>query len=164
MSWKTVSAIMMSLLVISTLTLAFKIQSVKADDGTIYINADGSISPSTAPVYTTDNITYTLTGNTTAVTDGIVVERDNIVLDGAGFTVQGNGTGTFGQESNGIYLEGVSNVTIRNTTVESFHYGILLDSSSNNSISGNNIVNNLDHSIELDYSSNNSINLTGNYC
>jgi hypothetical protein len=40
----TLSATMLFLLVVSTFALAFKIQSVKAEDGTIYINAGGSIS------------------------------------------------------------------------------------------------------------------------
>jgi hypothetical protein len=106
---KSVSVIILSLLVISTSTLAFKIQVVKADDGTITINADGSINPSTAPILTADNVTYTLTGNITAANvDGIVIERDNIVLNGAGYTILGSGSG------NGITLENMSNVTINN--------------------------------------------------
>lgn len=40
---KTVPVIMLSLLIVSTLTLAFKIQIVRADGGTITINSDGSI-------------------------------------------------------------------------------------------------------------------------
>jgi len=64
---KTVSGIILSLLVISTLTLAFNIKPVKAEGGTIYIRADGSIDPPTAPILQDGNI-YTLTNN--AVVDG----------------------------------------------------------------------------------------------
>jgi len=46
---KTVSGIMLTLLLVSMLTLAFNIQSVKAN-GTIYIRANGSIDPPTAPI------------------------------------------------------------------------------------------------------------------
>jgi len=129
--------------------------------GTIIINADGSITPSTAPIYTADNITYTLTGKITPVADGIVAERNNITIDGAGYAVQG-----LLENSNGIVLDGVSNVTIRNMTIEAFHNGIYLNSSSSDSISGNNITNNSIYGVYLMFSSNNSIsgnNITNNY-
>jgi hypothetical protein len=83
---KVVLGIMLMFLWINMLALAFYIQSVKAV-GTIYINADGSISPPEAPISSPDNITYTLTGN---VTNSIVVQRSNIVVDGAGYTVEGS--------------------------------------------------------------------------
>jgi len=38
------------------LALAFNIQPVKAS-GSIYIRADGSIDPPTAPIFTMDNVT-----------------------------------------------------------------------------------------------------------
>ena len=47
---KTISAIMMSLLVLGTLALAFNIQSVKVDGGTIHVRADGSMYQQTASV------------------------------------------------------------------------------------------------------------------
>jgi parallel beta-helix repeat protein len=104
-----------------------------------------------------------------------VVERDNIVVDGAGHVLEGAGTG------NGISLDGRSNVTIKNITIRkytggtnlssslgntlyannitaNYDFGICLDYSSNyNNISGNNITNN-GHGVVIDYSSNNSIN------
>ena len=46
---KTVSGMMLTLLSIGMLALAFNIQPVRAS-GTIYIRADGSIDPPTAPV------------------------------------------------------------------------------------------------------------------
>jgi parallel beta-helix repeat protein len=39
-------------------------------------------------------------------------------------------------------LAGRSNVTIKNMKITAFYYGIVLDYSSNNSVSGNNITNN----------------------
>jgi parallel beta-helix repeat protein len=136
---KTCFVILVSLLVISTLTLAFKIQIVKADVGTIYIRADGSIDPPTAPIYTADNITYTLTGNIVAnvLTDGIMVERENITVDGVGYTVQGTGAA-----NSGIHVEGRNNITIKSITIREFENGIWLNYSSNDNISGNNIANN----------------------
>jgi len=149
---KPVSIIILSLLVVSALALAFNVQIVRAS-GTIYIRPDGSIDPPTAPIYTADNITYTLTGNITADTDGIAIERDNIILNGAGYTVQGTGSGT------GITLSGRTNVTIQNTTIKAFGYGLdlgALGSSSNNSIVGNDITANNYDGIELLTSSSNS--------
>ena len=101
--------------------------------GTIYIRADGSIDPPDAPISTVDYVTYTFTGN---INDSVVVERDNIVVDGAGYTLQGTGIVT------GIDLDGRSNVTIKNMEIKAFYYGIYLYESSNNSIEGNSFVNN----------------------
>jgi parallel beta-helix repeat protein len=151
---KTVSEIMLTMLIITTLALAFNIEPVKAS-GTIYIRADGSIDPPTAPISSVDNVTYTFTDN---INDSIVVERDNIVIDGAGYTVQGYGSG------NGFYWSGINNVTIKNTNIKNFEYGIYLSTSNNNSISGNNITNNW-NGIYLGSSSNSTIsgnNITNN--
>jgi parallel beta-helix repeat protein len=108
----------------------------------VYIESDGSVAPSSAPVLSSDNTTYSLTGNLSYPTyNGIVVERGNIIIQGNGYTVQGNNFG------DGFSLTGVSNVTIKNTTIEGFQAGIGLNSSSN-TISGNNITNN-DYGIYL---------------
>jgi hypothetical protein len=70
------------------LLLAFNIKPAKgAWTGTVYIRADGSIYPLDAPIMTYDNLTYTLTENITSSDNGIIVERDNIILDGAGYTI-----------------------------------------------------------------------------
>jgi hypothetical protein len=81
------STIILLLLLIGAFTLALKIQPVRADGTTIYINSDGSITPSAAPISTLDNVTYTFTDNITNA-NGIVIERDNILMEGAGYTLQ----------------------------------------------------------------------------
>ena len=78
-----------------------------------------------------------------------------VVFDGSGYTVEGEGA--FTSSLYGVYLDGRSNVTIKNTNVKNFDYGIWLNSSSNNSINGNNITNNWD-GISLRYSSSNIMN------
>jgi len=92
---KAVLGMMLTLLLIGMLTLAFNIQPVKAS-GTIYIRADGSVDPEGTPISSIDNITYTLTdnivGDVPEWSSAIVVERDNIVVDGAGYTLQGTGS------------------------------------------------------------------------
>ena len=163
MGRKAASEIMLVLLTMGMLSLAFNIQPAKSEwTGTVYIRADGSIDPTDAPIITYDNTTYTLTDNITSSGDGIVVERDNIIIDGAGYTLQGTGVYPY----KGVDLSGRSNVTIKNTIITTFYYGIRLDSSSNNSIVGNYITANNGAGIVLDSSSNyNSIsgnNITAN--
>ena len=135
MAWRTVPIILLALLVLGVFAFSFYIQPARAS-GTIYIRADGSVDPPNAPISTVDNVTYTLTGNITSDADGIVVERDDIVVDGAGYTVTGSGS------VNGITLTDRNNVTVGNMTIKNFYIGINLDSSSNNVLSGNNVTNN----------------------
>jgi hypothetical protein len=112
--------VFLAILVTSSST-ALQVLRVEAS-GTIYIRADGSIDPPTAPIYTADNITYTLTGNITADADGIVIERSNVVVDGAFYTVQGTGAGGIGIYWSGI-VRMISNVTIGNLTASAFTEG-----------------------------------------
>jgi parallel beta-helix repeat protein len=165
---KAASIIMLSLLVVSALVLAHNVQPVKSDyvwTQTIYIQADGNIQPPTAPISSVDNVTYTLTdniaGNVTGGYFAIITERDNITIDGAGHTLQG----TTASNSRGIELTGRSNVTIKNMKIMAFGFGIWLESSSsNNSVSGNNITND-NFGIYLGYNNNNSVsgnNITKN--
>ena len=165
---KPASIIILSLLVVSALALAYNVQPVKSDyvwTQTIYIQADGSIQPPTAPISSVDNVTYRLTdnitGNATAFSSAITIQRDNITIDGAGHTLQS----TNASGSVGIELMGRSNVTIKNMRITSFAYGIWLDSSSNNRVSGNNITANNWAGILIIYSSGNNVsgnNITAN--
>jgi parallel beta-helix repeat protein len=137
----------------------------------LYIRSDGSIDPSTAPIQRNGDV-YTLTGNVSAP---IVVEKDNLVIDGNCHTL--HATQNVGD---GFYLSGRSNVTIQNVTVEGFWSGIfawnstnvtitrnalennknairLYNSSDNNTISGNNITENTSDYVGISiYSSSNS--------
>jgi len=157
MNRKLVLTAALTFVLMGMLGVALKVERVEAS-GTITIKADGSIEPTTANITSTDNVTYTFTDN---IYDEIVVERDNIVVDGAGYTLQGTGMGSYG-----IYLSGRSNVTIKNIEIKGFEYGIeLWWYSSNNTVSGNNITANILGGIYLGFSSNNTIsgnNVTNN--
>jgi parallel beta-helix repeat protein len=108
---------------------------------TIRIEADGSIYPATAPISTSDNVTYTLTGDVDYPTYlGIDVERNNIVVNGNGHEVQGD---TMNDNNDGINMTNLSNVTIENTNVESFHWGIELFDCANCHVSKNDATGNL---------------------
>lgn len=149
---KTALTSFMILCLLSTIllmALGFNIQPVKAGE-TIYIRADGSVDPPTANITSADNITYYFTDDNH---DSILVERNKIVIDGAGYSVLG--TEPF-FHSKGIDLAGRKNVTLTNMSIGGFYYGIYLNRSSNNDIFGNIMANN-ECGIRLDHSTNNSI-------
>jgi len=107
--------------------------------GTIYIRPDGSVDPATAPIQRVGD-TYTFIEDIYSpfVLDksAIAVERDNIVLDGAGYSLQGVGNGL------GINVTHSSNVTIENLEIKVFGVGIIIWESSNNTIFGNTLAQN----------------------
>jgi len=143
--------VMVTLLIIGTLTGAFNIQPVSAS-GTVYIRGDGRVDPPTAPISSLDNVTYTFTGN---INDFLVIERSNIVVDGAGYTLYGNGSGRGVDLASFGYL---SNITIKNMEIRGFEYAVYLEWCWNINISRNNIeVGIFDCGIWLHWSWNNTI-------
>ena len=154
----------------TAIIIAFTLRKPVVSALIIYIRADGSVG-GTDKIQRDRNI-YTFTSNITAP---MVVDRDNIVIDGAGYTLQGKVSGYYG-----IELRHRSNVTIKNMEIKSFPpsgiylfessnniisgnkiarcwHGISLKGSSNNSIFGNKIINNYDNGVRILWSSNNSI-------
>ena len=117
---------------------------------TIFIRPDGSIDPSNAPL-TRSGDTYTFTDNAYCP---LVVQKAGVVIDGAGYTLQGkyNGTKTDswmigdGLSSNGtqvlwtigidMAMDTVSNLTIKNLKIQNFSIGIYLWTPGN-TITGN---------------------------
>jgi len=152
------SGIMFALLLTGLLVLAFNVQPVKAS-GTIYIRPNGDVDPPTAPIQRNGDI-YTFTAE--IYFSSLVIEKDNTVIDGDYYMLQGTSSGT------GITLSGRSNVTIRNIwEIKSFDVGISVSLSVNIAIIGNKITKN-NGGISLSQSSYNSIvgnsitNNTGN--
>jgi parallel beta-helix repeat protein len=148
---RTHHATLLACLLLAVVVLQLNIHPAFSSS-TIYIRADGNIDPPSAPISTTNNMIYTLTNN---IYDEIVVEKSDIVIDGASYTVQGNGTG------NGFTLYSVTSVTLTNINIKNFAYGIYLESSSYNSIHRNNISGNDYDGIEV-YSSSDFNNITEN--
>lgn len=87
------------------------------DPGYYYINVDGSVSPSTAPIQRQGNV-YTLTGNITG--HPIWIQSYGAVLDGVGYTVKNNRTGY----DVGVVLNCTTSVTVKNIRVEGCGCGI----------------------------------------
>jgi parallel beta-helix repeat protein len=149
---RIVFVIMLTSLLAGTIFLTFHIRPAGAAAETVYVKSDGSVSPSSAPISSVDNITYTFTGDISYPTYlGIVVQRSNIVINGNGYTVQGN------QSGKGLSLTGMGNVTIKNITIQNFQDGIYLSGSNNNTITGNNASVNGNDGIALWFSSNNIV-------
>jgi len=94
------------------------------------------------------NLTCSLTSAGTCFTVG----ADDIVINGNGFSITGDGTG------DGIFASGKNNVTIKNFNVYDFYEGIHLYNSSNNTITNNTANNITDYGIWLFSSSNNKLN------
>jgi parallel beta-helix repeat protein len=141
----------------------------------ICIEENGDVEPVEAPISRNGNA-YTLTDNiATNSTNGIIIEKSDIILDGAGFMLDGRGL----PNSNGINLTSVNNVTIENILIESFQDGVyqylcsqccIIDSNlfhngngiyfrqaSSDTIEGNSITRNSHAGILLDGSYDNSI-------
>ena len=94
-----------------------------------YIQADGSVVGTSSIQHSGD--LYTFTGN---VIGPLTVERDNIVINGAGFTLQGS-------NGRGIVLAQRQNVTLENTMITlDGGYIIDLTNATNSSIIGNTLV------------------------
>lgn len=112
----------------ATMFLTASTQSTSAtysEGVTIVINSDGSVTPSSAPVVRGGN-TYLVTDDILmprSTNEGIKVERDNIVLDGAGHKLEGNG------QSSAIYMNGRVNVTITGFVLNNFYWGLEIWSS-----------------------------------
>ncbi len=102
-------------------------------EGTIYIMADGSVE-GTDKIQRVGDV-YTFMGN---IEGSIFVEKNDIVIDGAGYKLQSSGG------SVGIDLSGRNNVTVRNLKIEDFlgNCGILLIDTINCNIIRNNLTHN----------------------
>jgi parallel beta-helix repeat protein len=104
---------------------------------TIEIIADGDVN-GTDRIQRSGSL-YTFTGD---IVGSIVIFRTDVVVDGAGYTLEGNGDRT------GIWLQAKSNVEIKNLHIRKFTYGIELtygmsiDGCTNIKIVGNTITDN----------------------
>ena len=104
---------------------------------TVEITADGDVN-GTDRIQRSGSL-YTFTGD---IVGSIVIFRDDVVVDGAGYTLEGNGDRT------GVWLQAKSNVEIRNLHIRKFTYGIELTygmsiaGCTNVTISGNTITDN----------------------
>jgi parallel beta-helix repeat protein len=117
----------------------FAFQHVKAEsNGTVYIRADGSIE-GTDKIHR-DGDVYTLMGD---ISGGIQVQKSYVVIDGAGYTVEGRGGGRGIDLSNwtGQNPLRITNVTVKNVRIIIFDHGIDGANSYDNTFIGNYVAN-----------------------
>ncbi|MCW4021762.1 MAG: right-handed parallel beta-helix repeat-containing protein [Candidatus Bathyarchaeota archaeon] len=135
-SMKLTKVILLALLCVSSLCLiSTQVMAQTSTTETVYIQSDGSIyssANSTVPIEREGNV-YTFTDDMTVYS--FVVQCSNIIIDGAGFSLEGQGE---------VGIELVSNaVTIQNLNLlGGFNYGVYISGSSfhtlvDNTISGN---------------------------
>jgi len=95
---------------------------------TVYIRPDGGIDPSTAPIKRAGDI-YAVIGN---IIDSVLIQRSNIMLDGAGFTLKETAPNS---RATAIDITLQSNVTVKNLKIQFPLYGIAIENSANVTIS-----------------------------
>jgi parallel beta-helix repeat protein len=140
---------MLVLLLFFSVTLVSfpQIETVKAEE-TIYIRADGSVE-GTDTMQRDGNI-YSLISD---ISGSIVVERNNVVVDGNGYALQGLGTGR------GIDLSDRKNVTVKSFEITGFETGIYIYDHCEprkNTISANIITNNT-YGLYIEFAHNHTI-------
>ncbi len=125
---KVISAIV-SLLILSVIFVSFpQIEAAEAQT-TIYIRVDGTVE-GTGKIEQTGNF-YSFTDN---INGTIVVERDNIKIDGAGYTLSAN-------SGYGVKLHYRHGVTVRNLVLRDTYRAFDLTYADDNTIVGNTIIN-----------------------
>jgi hypothetical protein len=135
------TTILMGLLLFSAIALenqSYKLAIAQTSES-ILIKDDGSIE-GTNKIQRNENI-YTFTGN---ISGTIQVKKSNIVIDGAGFTLNGNnGTGIdISSEATEYPSElDIWNVTVKNLRITNFKWGIHCSSGGNHTFYGNYISN-----------------------
>jgi parallel beta-helix repeat protein len=127
------------------LQFTISIQSIKVVEANfmfpplevLTIESDGSITPDSAPIKQVGDV-YRFRGD---ISDYIIiVQRDNIIIDGAGYTLQKTRP-SYGNQ-NGVSLTSRTNVTIRDLEIRGYINGVFISESTNCNVSGNSFVNN----------------------
>jgi len=132
------------------------IQSRELDSAspTLTIKADGSIDPSSSALIIRENDNnYILNSDIYSASDGIIIQRDNVTLNGQSHFLRGPQL----DSSVGVYAAHQTGVVIKNMKVTGFHYGIELDTVQNSELSGNLVEGNLGDGIFLNTVSNSEL-------
>jgi len=115
------------------------------------------LSPTSACGTITTNGTYNFSQDIFANGDCFTITADNVTLDGEGFRLIGNGSGT------GALFFSTNNISVKNMEIINFSSGVIFDKVNNSLMRNLNIINNSDSGIYLLSSYNNiidSVNIT----
>jgi parallel beta-helix repeat protein len=129
----------LSVLIGLSLCLTTFVDASSETSNSISINADGSVT-GTSSILRDENV-YTLMGN---ISGGIQVHKSYVVIDGAGYTIDGGGQGIGVDLGNGVGRDpsraSITNVTVKNLKIINFYYAIGNEKTGNNSFVGNYIA------------------------
>jgi len=154
---KVAALILLSLALLAPLMFVQPAQS-QTPLQTVVIRADGTIDPASTPIQQVGD-KYVVTGDIYGL---ITIEKSNVLLDGAGYTLQGtyNGTGPGGwmigqgppkpSDNTSTWTIGVDfsaatkpqNVTVENLNIKGFYVGMYVWVS-NNTAEGNSVTGNI---------------------
>jgi parallel beta-helix repeat protein len=137
------------LLILSFILISFPEIGIVKAESTIYIRPDGAVEG--MDKIQRDGDIHTLISD---VSGSIVVERDDVVLNGAGYGLRGDGN------ENGITNTDFDDITVKNLKLSSFNIGIVFMDSNDNRFLGNTITDSF-RGLDLTASRNNTI--SGNY-
>ena len=141
MKQKRLLAIFMFSVLMATGAVAFGIAEAQVQFFTsAFINPDGSVT-GTNNVQRNGNV-YTLTGN---ISGGISVQKSYIVIDGAGYTIDGNGQDIGIDLGNGVGQDPtrstISNVTIENLRIVNCSNGVFTNGGGNDTFYNDYVAN-----------------------
>ena len=121
-------ALLFVLIVLAGLLTTYT-SNVKAQSTNIYISSDGSVVGTNNIQHNGDR--YVLTGN---ISGGIAVQKSNIIIDGAGYTLQGSG-GTGIDLTNNVTQVPSSreiwNVTVEKLRIMNFNFSVYTNGGGN---------------------------------
>lgn len=138
---KKAALVLVFTLGVALLILTLTFERVDAQfSGSIFINPDGTVTGTS--LIQRDGDTYTLTGN---LSSGIQIQKSNIILDGAGYAIEGNGEGWGLDLSNGrgqdLTRTEINNVTVKNLKIVNMHFGVNNLNTNDNTFTANYFVN-----------------------
>jgi len=115
---KNIALLVVTVFLVASLMVTFGPVAAESQPEFIWIAADGSVI-GTDQILRNGN-TYTFLGD---IYGRITVEKDNIVMDGAGYTLQGPGRESL--DVGGLSLEWRRNVAVKNLHITSCQAGIV---------------------------------------
>ncbi len=155
---KATKVIFLALLCVSSLCLiSTRVLAQTSITETVYIQSDGSIyasNNSTVPIEQDGNV-YTFTGD--MLVNSFVVQCSNVIIDGDGYCLQGQGEvgidlvsdgvtiqnlDILGSFSYGVFISGSSFNTLIDNTISGNGVGLIINNSTQNTLTGNAIQDN----------------------
>jgi parallel beta-helix repeat protein len=128
-------AVLLASMAFFSLTINFNFAEAQSF-GSVCINPDGSVT-GTSNIQRDGNI-YTLTGN---ISGSIQVQKSYVIIDGAGYTVDGNRQSVGIDLGNGVGQDPsrfpICNVTVKNLKIINCYYAIGNENTYNNTFIGN---------------------------